>query len=59
MDANVIYDGEDLAIESFDSPMEFLDKHGKSYVLEIEWTGQDPYEDEIADADTTSSTRNQ
>ena len=53
-DASTIYDGEDSAIDSFDCPMEFEGEDGETYVVEIEWTGDDPYEDEIADADTAS-----
>ncbi len=38
-----IYDSDDV-IEEFYSPLELKAENGKTYIVEIEWDGEDPYE---------------
>jgi hypothetical protein len=42
-DKDSVYESED-PIETFDSPMEIVADNGKTYIVEIEWIGTDPYE---------------
>jgi len=43
----VVYDAEPL--EAFDDKMEFLGEDGETYVVEVLWTGDDPYENGYGD----------